>query len=154
MGTAWRNEQPSSGLVGQTQSDEGTWAGSPPAGCLYAGAVGPHQSWRNLSLNAAKNTSRVLGREESLAVPVPAHCGVPQPSDACSGFVPNTFTEATHLTCLFLFPSAQPSWQKWSLTLGAQLRTELTLWPSAGTFCYGKWGDGNAGQMLSSAMVL
>lgn len=78
MGAAWRNEQPSSGLVRQFQSDEGTCAGSPPAWCFFAGAVGPHQSWRNLSLNAVNKTSRILGREESLAVPVPAHCGVPQ----------------------------------------------------------------------------
>lgn len=121
MGAAWRNEQPSSGLVGQTQSDEGTCAGSPPAWCFFSGAVGPHQSWRNLSLNAVNKTSRIPGREESLAVPVPAHCGVPQhpalggtvgmgecgstprpPSDTCTGFVLNTNFYISHTLSIFL----------------------------------------------------
>lgn len=72
MGTAWRNKHPSSGLAGQIHSDEGSCAGSPPAQCFFAGAVGPHHSWRNPSLNTLNKTNRALGKEESLAVPVSA----------------------------------------------------------------------------------
>lgn len=68
---------------------------------FFAEAVGPHQSWRNLSLNAVKKTSRILGKEESCWVPQqPAlrgtagrgECGSTPcpPSNTCTAFLLNT----------------------------------------------------------------